>query len=113
MLPWQHILRSEPNQQIRHCDTISDQISIKFCTLRARSKFWGVSGSADRGLGDNSIQSLILGGWVTKVFKNGDKKEGGRRVGDNNILIFLCYWLDKKKCNFKKCILGNFFFSYL
>ena len=21
--------------------------------------------------------SLILGGWVTKVFKNGDEKEGG------------------------------------
>ena len=28
--------------------------------------------------------SLILGGQVT-VLKNGDKKEGGERVGDNNI----------------------------
>ena len=40
--------------------------------------------------------SLILGGWVTTVFKNGDEKEGDGRVGDNNILTFLCYWLDKK-----------------
>ena len=32
--------------------------------------------------------SLILGGWVTKVLKNGDKKIGDGRVGDNNILTF-------------------------
>ena len=32
--------------------------------------------------------SLILGGWVTKVLKNCDKKYGGGRVGDNNILTF-------------------------
>ena len=35
-------------------------------------------------------KTLILGGWVTKVLKNGDKKWGGggegcERVGDNNI----------------------------
>ena len=32
--------------------------------------------------------SLLLGGWVTKVLKNGDKNRGGGgggRVGDNNI----------------------------
>ena len=29
--------------------------------------------------------SLIVGGWVTKVLKNGDE------VGDNRILTFLCY----------------------
>ena len=40
--------------------------------------------------------SLILGGWVTKVLKNGDKKGGGGRVGDNNSLTFLYYWLYKK-----------------
>ena len=33
--------------------------------------------------------SLILGGWVTKSLKNGDKKYGGGRVGDNNILTSL------------------------
>ena len=32
--------------------------------------------------------SLILGGWVTKVLKNGDKNYGGGRVGDNKILTF-------------------------
>ena len=29
--------------------------------------------------------SLILGGWVTNVLKNGDKKYLCGRVGDNNI----------------------------
>ena len=36
-------------------------------------------------------KSLILGGWVTNVLKNGDQnREGGGwgRVGDNNILTF-------------------------
>ena len=47
---------------------------------------------------------------MTKVLKNCDKKwgVGGRRVGDNNILIFLCYWPDKK-CHFKKLHFGQFF----
>ena len=43
--------------------------------------------------------SLILGGWVTKVLKNDDKKWGGGeggRVSDNDILTFLCHWLEKK-----------------
>ena len=41
--------------------------------------------------------SLILGGWVTKVLKNGDEKSlGGWKVGDNSILTFLCYWLVQK-----------------
>ena len=35
--------------------------------------------------------SLILGGWVTKVLKNGDKKFGGEGVGDKNILTFSSY----------------------
>ena len=34
------------------------------------------------------FNSLILGGWVTKVLKNGDKKQGGGRVSDNHILTF-------------------------
>ena len=35
--------------------------------------------------------SLILRGWVTKVLKNGEKKIGVGRVGDNNILTFSSY----------------------
>ena len=45
--------------------------------------FEGVSGVAVTPLSNLSI----LGGWVTKVLKNGDKKW----VGDNNILTFLSY----------------------
>ena len=52
--------------------------------------------------------SLILGGWVTKVLKNDDEKLGGGRVGDNSILTFLCYWLNKK-CPLKKLHFGQFF----
>ena len=55
--------------------------------------------------------SLILGGWLTKVLKNDDNKYGGGRVGDNSILTFLCHWLDKKNATLKNCILGNFFYS--
>ena len=50
--------------------------------------------------------SLILGRWLTKVLKNCDEKKGGGRVGDNNILTFLCHWLDKK-CYFKKPHFGQ------
>ena len=52
--------------------------------------------------------SLILGGWVTKNFKEWRQKIGDGRVGDNNILTFLCHWLDKK-CHFKKLHFGQFF----
>ena len=44
--------------------------------------------------------SLILGGWVTKILKNGDKNGGGGRVGDNNILTFCPTVLDKKNATF-------------
>ena len=47
--------------------------------------FGGLSGSEDRGGVTTVSNSLILGGWVTKVLKNGDKKKGGGRVGDNSI----------------------------
>ena len=61
----------------------------------ARSKFWGVSGSEDRGGGDNSIQSINIGRVGDKSFKEwrGKIGGGGGRVGDNNILTFLCYRL--------------------
>ena len=37
---------------------------------------WGVSGSEDRGGGDNSIQFISIGRVGDKSFKNGDKKWG-------------------------------------
>ena len=38
--------------------------------------FRGLSGSEDRGGVTTVSNSLILGGWVTKVLKNGDKNRG-------------------------------------
>ena len=43
-----------------------------------------------------------------KCFKEWRQKIEGGRVGDNNILTFLCYWLDKK-CHFKKLHFEQFF----
>ena len=41
----------------------------------ARSKFWGGCQGRRTGVGVTTISnSIILGGWVTKVLKNGDKK---------------------------------------
>ena len=57
--------------------------------LSAHSKFWGVVRVGGQGWGVTTVSnSLILGGWVTKVLKNGDKSRGGGGVGDNNILTF-------------------------
>ena len=57
--------------------------------------FEGVSGSADKGGGDNSIQFINIVRVCDKSFKERRQKigggGGGGRVGDNNILTFLCY----------------------
>ena len=45
-------------------------------------------------------KSLILGVWVAKILKNGDKKQGGGRVGDSNIFTFCPTVLDKKIATF-------------
>ena len=58
--------------------------------------FEGVSGSEKRGEGDTSIQFINIGRVGDKSFKKWRQKIGGGRVGDNSILTFLCYWLDKK-----------------
>ena len=84
--------------------------SAVWCTFQI---FLGVSGSEDRGGGDNSIQFIDIGRVGDKSFKEWRQKIGGGRVGDNNILTFLYYWLDKKNATLKNCILGNFFYSYL
>ena len=59
--------------------------------ISARSKFWGVSGSEDRGGGDNSIQFINFGRVGDKSFKEWRQKmgEGGGRVDDNSILTFV------------------------
>ena len=62
-----------------------------FCVTGARSKFWGLSGSEDRGGGDNSIQFINFGRVGEKSFKEWRQKIGGERVGDNNILTFSSY----------------------
>ena len=54
----------------------------------------GLSGWEDRGGGDNSIQFNNIGRVGDKIFKEWRRKiggGGGGRVGDNNILTFLCY----------------------
>ena len=73
----------------------------------------GVSGSDDRGGGDNSIQFNNIGRVGDKSFKECRPEIGSERVGDNNILTFLCSWLDKQECRFKKLHFGQFFYSYL
>ena len=50
--------------------------------------FGGLSGSEDRGGGDNSFQFINFGRVGDKSFKEWRQKiggGGGRRVGDNNI----------------------------
>ena len=65
-------------------------------------------GLEDRGGGDNSIQFINIGRVGDKRFKEWRQKIGGGKVGDNNILTFLCYWLDKKM-TLKKLHFGQFF----
>ena len=47
----------------------------------ARSKFWGVSGSEDRGGGDNSIQFINIRRVGDKNFKELRRKIGGWKGG--------------------------------
>ena len=72
--------------------------------------FGGLSGSENSGGGDNRIQFINIGRVGDKSFKKWRRKieGGGGNVDDNNILTFLCYWLDKK-CHFKKLHFGQFF----
>ena len=53
--------------------------------------FGGLSGSEDRGGGDNSIQSINFGRVGDKSFEKWRQKIGGGMVGDSNILTFSSY----------------------
>ena len=55
--------------------------SICTCSLGARSKFWGVSGSEDSDGGDNSIQFINGGRVGDKSFKEWRRKIGGWKGG--------------------------------
>ena len=74
-------------------------------TLVHVPNFRGVSGSEDRGGGDNNVQFINIGRVGDKSFQELRQRIRGRRVGDNNTLTFLCNCLDKKMPH---CILGNF-----
>ena len=65
--------------------------SVAFGLAGARSKFGGLSGSEDRGGGDNSIQLINFGTVGDKSFEEWQQNIGGGRVGDNNILTFSSY----------------------
>ena len=60
-------------------DRVDSSISIG--RIGARSKFWGVSGSEDRGGGDNSIQFINFGRVGDKRFKEWRQKIGGWKGG--------------------------------
>ena len=70
--------------------------------------FEGVSGSADRGGGDNSIQFINIGKVGDKRVKEWRRKIWGGGVGDKNTLTFICYCFDKE-CDFEKLHFGQFF----
>ena len=63
----------------------------RWCAKVHVPDFEGVSGSEDKGGGDNSIQFINIVRVGDKSFKEWRQKIGGERMGDNNILTFLCY----------------------
>ena len=62
-----------------------------FIWLGARSKFWGVSGSEDRGGGDNSIQVINSERVGDKNFKEWRQKIGGWKGGWQQYFDFLSH----------------------
>ena len=66
-----------------------------------------MSGSEDRGRGDNSIQFINIERVGDKNFREWRQKlgGGGGRAGDNNILTFG----STKKCHFQTLHFGQFF----
>ena len=105
-------------------------MDLLFCVpLVHVPNFEGVSGSEDRGGGDNSIQFINFGRVGHKSFKEWRQKiggGGGGRVGDSNILTFFvllysikmslsCLFLHSFAYTLTKrtCILGNFVYSCL
>ena len=87
------LLRYQLGRKLKHFILyyfLWNKANLKTMTPSARSKFWGVSWSEDRGGGDNSIQFINIGRVGDKSFKEWRRKIGGGRVGDSSILTFLC-----------------------
>ena len=75
--------------------------------------FGGLSGSGDKGGGDNSIQFINFGRVGDKSFKEWRQKIGGGRVGDHNILTFRPTVYSIKKCHFLIYFYTRFLFIKL
>ena len=80
--------------------------------------FGGLSGSEDRGGGDNSIQFISIGRVGDKSFKElrqkiGGGGGGGWKGGWQQYFDFSYITGSTKNATLKNCILGNFFCSYL
>ena len=73
--------------------TIPFFVKFNFLFLVNVPNFGGLSGSEDRGRGENSIQFINFGRMGDKTFEEWRQKMGGGggRVGDNNILTFSSY----------------------
>ena len=76
----------------------------RFSRLVHVPNFGALSGSEDRGGGDNSIQFINIGRVGGKCFKERGQNIGGGRVGDNNILTIG----STKSATLKKLHFGQF-----
>ena len=66
----------------------------------ARSKFWGLSGSEDKGGGDNSIQFINFGRVGDKSFEEWLQKLGEWKGGWQQYFDFFVLPVVDKKCHF-------------
>ena len=84
----------EAHGSTEQCESEGCLWSFRFLSFRRPTHpgapiriFWGVSGRRIGVAMPAVSNSLILGGWVTKVLKNGDKKLGGGGGGGEEGLV--------------------------
>ena len=70
------------------CNTFNHKAKISTKPQFACSKFWGLSGSEDKGGGDNSIQFINFGRVGDKSLKEWRQKIGGWKGGWQQYLDF-------------------------
>ena len=68
-----------------------------------------MSGSEDKGEGENSIQFINIGRVGDKSFKECRRKIGGWKGGLQQYFDFFTLLARQKNGTLKSCILGNFF----